>query len=190
MSPSGTPENPLLRNIERVLISKEQIEKRLEELGSQISRDYQEKSLVLISILKGGIVFLADLSRRITVPHALDLIGATSYRGGTRTTGRVVITKDAELDLHGRDILLVEDVLDSGYTLNVVIELLRIQEPASIEICCLLDKKRERAVKVPVKYTGFEIGDEFVVGYGLDYKEHYRNLDCIAVLSPSAIEED
>jgi hypoxanthine phosphoribosyltransferase len=188
VSTGAVPENPLLKNLERVLITREQIEARLAELGAEISRDYENESLILISILKGGIVFLADLSRRITVPHALDLIGATSYRGGTKTTGRVIITKDAELDLRGRHILLVEDVLDTGHTLNVVIELLRIQEPASIEICCLLDKKRPREIKVPVKYTGFEIGDEFVVGYGLDYKEHYRNLDCIAVLAQSAIE--
>lgn len=189
MSTGAVPDNPLLKNCDRVLITREQIEKRLRELGAEISRDYAGKPLVLISILKGGIVFLADLSRQITVPHALDLIGATSYRGGTRTTGRVIITKDAELDLRGRHILLIEDILDSGHTLNVVIELLRIQEPASIEICCLLKKKRPRDFKIPVKYTGFEIGDEFVVGYGLDYKEHYRNLDCIAVLSESAIEK-
>ena len=174
----------LFSDIERVLLSQEQLQQRIAELGKQISADYRGKPLVLISILKGGIVFLADLMRAITIPHAFDLMGASSYKGGTRTTGKVIITKDAELDLHGKHVLLVEDILDTGHTLNVICELLRIQDPASLEICCLLNKDRERKLKIPLKYTGFEIPDDFVVGYGLDYKENYRNLSCIAALKP------
>lgn len=171
-------------DLKGVLYSPETIQKRIDELGAQISADYRGKDLVLISILKGGIIFLADLMRSITIPHAFDLVGASSYRGGTSSSGKVVITKDVELDLRGKDILLVEDILDTGNTLAVICELLRIQSPASLEICCLLHKKRVQEFKVPLKYTGFEIPDEFVVGYGLDYKERYRNLRCIGVLKP------
>jgi hypoxanthine phosphoribosyltransferase len=122
--------------------------------------------------------------RTITIPHSFDLMGASSYKGGTTTSGKVVITKDAELDLRGRHLLLVEDILDTGHTLNVICELLRIQDPASLEVCCLLDKQHPRDHEIPLKYTGFVIPDEFVVGYGLDYKELYRNLSCIGVLKP------
>ncbi|MBX7247055.1 MAG: hypoxanthine phosphoribosyltransferase [Candidatus Sumerlaeaceae bacterium] len=166
------------------MYSQADLAKRTHELGEEISRDYKGRPLVLINILKGGIVFLADLMRTITIPHAFDVVGASSYRGGTSTSGKVTITKDADLDLRGKDLLLVEDILDTGVTLNVVCELLLIQQPASLEICCLLNKKRERKLKVPLKYVGFEIPDEFVVGYGLDYKEQYRNLPCIGILKP------
>jgi hypoxanthine phosphoribosyltransferase len=176
-------EKDLFKNLERILYTEDQIRTRVAELGRQISNDYQGKSLVLISILKGGIMFLADLTRAITVPHAFDLMGASSYKG-TRTSGKVIITKDTELDIQGKDVLLVEDILDSGHTLSVIIELLKIQDPASVEICCLLDKKRERKLAVPLRYTGFEIPDEFVVGYGLDYNEEYRNLSGIGILKP------
>jgi hypoxanthine phosphoribosyltransferase len=161
-----------------------QIAARVEELGAKISEDYRGRNLVLVSILKGGIVFLGDLMRAITVPHAFDLIGASSYKGTTATSGKVIITKDVTLDLRARHVLVVEDILDTGHTLNVVIELLKIQDPAAVEVCCLLNKNRERAHDIPLKYTGFDIPDEFVVGYGLDYKEQYRNLRCIAVLKP------
>ena len=176
-------EKDLSKDLERMLYSEAQIHDRVAELGRQISDDYRGKPLVLISILKGGIMFLADLTRAITIPHAFDLMGASSYKG-TRSSGKVIITKDTELDIQGRDVLLVEDILDSGHTLSVIIELLKIQDPASVEICCLLDKKRERKLSVPLRYTGFEIPDEFVVGYGLDYNEHYRNLSGIGILKP------
>ena len=181
--PSET-ENELYTDLERVLHSEDEIQIRVRELGKQISEDYAGKPLVLISILKGGIVFLADLMRSITIPHAFDLMGASSYKGTTRSSGKVIITKDAELDLRGKHVLLVEDILDTGITLNVICELLKIQDPLSLEICCLLNKCRDRTVSIPLRYTGFEIPDEFVVGYGLDYREHYRNLSCIGVLKP------
>ena len=178
------PGHELMSDLQSVLHDAPAIAVRVAELGRRISDDYRGKPLVLISILKGGIIFLADLTRAITIPHSFDLMGASSYRGGTRTTGRVVITKDAELELRGKHLLLVEDILDSGHTLNVILELLKIQEPASVEVCCLLDKRRERAVEVHMKYVGFQIPDDFVVGYGLDYDEYYRNLPCIGVLKP------
>lgn len=176
-------EKRALQDIERVLYSEEDIRNRVADLGRQISADYAGKDLVLISILKGGILFLADLTRAITIPHAFDLMGASSYKGRS-SSGKVIITKDTELDLRGKHVLLVEDILDTGHTLSVIIELLKIQDPASVEICCLLNKQRERKLTVPLKYTGFEIPDEFVVGYGLDYNEHYRNLSGIGILKP------
>ncbi len=176
-------EKDLFKDLERVLYTEEQIRERVGQLGREISDDYRGKSLVLISILKGGILFLADLTRAITIPHSFDLIGASSYKG-SRSTGRVIITKDTDLDLHGRDILLVEDILDTGHTLSVIVELLKIQDPASVEICCLLNKKRDRKLGIPLRYTGFEIPDEFVVGYGLDFNEQYRNLSGIGILKP------
>lgn len=172
------------KDIERMLFTEQQIRERVAELGRQISEDYRGKSLVLISILKGGIVFLADLTRAITIPHAFDLMGASSYKNRATSTGKVIITKDTELNLEGRDVLLVEDILDTGHTLSVIIELLKIQSPASVDICCLLHKKRERKFDLPLRYTGFEIPDEFVVGYGLDFDEQYRNLSGLGVLKP------
>jgi hypoxanthine phosphoribosyltransferase len=177
-------EKDLFKDLERVLISESQLKQRVSELGREISRDFQGKPLILISILKGGIVFLADLTRAITIPHAFDLMGASSYKGGARSSGKVIITKDAELDVRNKHVILVEDILDTGHTLTVIIELLKIQNPASVEICCLLNKKRNRDVEIPLRYTGFEIPDEFVVGYGLDFNEHYRNLACVGVLKP------
>lgn len=178
------PENELMPDLERVLLSEEDLQTKIRDLGRQISDDYRGKDLVLISIMKGGIVFLADIMRAITIPHSFDLVGASSYKGGTMTTGKVIITKDIELDLRGKHLLIVEDILDTGHTLSVICELLKIQEPASLEICCLLLKNRSHVFKTPLKYVGFEIPDEFVVGYGLDYKERYRNVPCIGVLKP------
>ncbi|MCX7019764.1 MAG: hypoxanthine phosphoribosyltransferase [Candidatus Sumerlaeota bacterium] len=180
--------NELFGDLSHILFTREQIADRVARLGRQISEDYAGQQLVLINILKGGIVFLADLMRSITIPHSFDVIGASSYRGGTSTTGKVIITKDVELDLRGRNILLVEDILDTGHTLSVVCELLKIQEPASFEICCLLNKKRPRNFKTPIKYVGFDIPDEFVVGYGLDYRERYRNIGCVGVLKPEVYQ--
>lgn len=172
------------KDLERMLLTEEQIHNRVLELGQQISADYKDKSLVLISILKGGIIFLSDLTRAITIPHAFDLMGASSYKGRSSSSGKVIITKDTELNLKGRDVLLVEDILDTGHTMSVIIELLKIQDPASVEICCLLNKQRERQYNLPLRYTGFEIPDEFVVGYGLDFDEKYRNLSGLGVLKP------
>lgn len=183
-----TAENhELFTHIGKVLYSEEQIRQRVQELGRELSKDYQGKPLVLVSILKGGIVFLADLLRSITIPHVFDVIGASSYRGGTISTGKISITKDLDLDIRGKHVVLVEDILDTGKTLNLVLELINLHEPASLEICCLLDKDHPRELVIPIKYTGFRIPDEFVVGYGLDYQEKYRNLPCIGVLNEEHI---
>lgn len=176
--------NPLMNDLESVLIDEAALSKRCAELGEEISRDYAGRDLVLISILKGGIFFLADISRQISVPHQLELVGASSYKGGTVQAAGVRITKDVEQNLRGRDVLLIEDIYDTGNTLHVVYELLQIHRPNSIEICSLLRKHKPHAQRLAVKYLGFDIEDVFVVGYGLDYKEIYRNLPCIGVLKP------
>lgn len=187
MSSNGT--NPstsadLNMDLEKVLFSRERIAERVQELGHQISTDYQGKELVLIGILKGGILFLSDLSREIEIPHQFDLVGAESYKGGTRPTEEIRITKDVDLSIQGKHVLLVEDIYDTGNTLRVLREMLQIYRPQSIEICALLAKRKPRPHPIAIKYVGFEIDDVFVVGYGLDYKERYRNLRCIGVLHP------
>jgi hypoxanthine phosphoribosyltransferase len=171
-------------DLEAILITHEQIASRTAELGAQVSQDYAGRDLILVSILKGGVLFLADLTRQITIPHQIELVGASSYKGGTVQAGGVRITKDVDQSLHRKDILLIEDIYDTGNTLHVIYELLQIHRPASIEVCALLRRKKPDAQRLPVKYLGFDIGDDFVVGYGLDYKESYRNLPCIGILRP------
>ncbi len=174
----------LSQALERILFTQAQIAERVDELGRRISEDYQGKDLVLIGILKGGILFLSDLSRAITIPHQFDLVGAESYKGGTQPTANIRVTKDIDLSIQGRHVLLIEDIYDTGNTLRVLREMLQIYRPQSIEICALLAKRKPRPHPIPIKYVGFEIDDVFVVGYGLDYKERYRNLRCIGVLHP------
>lgn len=178
-------DHPLRADLERILISPEQLNARIGELASEITLDYAGKPLVLVGILKGCLIFLADLSRRLPFKHAFDMVGASSYGKSTVSSGHVTITKDVDVDLAGKHVLVAEDILDSGRTLKVVLDLLRLHQPASIEICALLKKiKGDKTSNIPVRYVGFEIPDEFVVGYGLDYAEAYRNLPCIGVLRP------
>ena len=172
------------QELESVLFDKETIARRVAELGAAIARDYDGRPLVLIAVLKGGIFFLSDLSREITLPHEFDLVGAQSYKGGTRPTEDITITKDLDLDIEGKDVLIVEDIYDTGGTLGVIRKMLEIHQPASIEVCALLNKKKDRTDRIELKYIGFNIEDVFVVGYGLDYKEKFRNLPCIGVLRP------
>lgn len=179
-----TPSMPAMQDLSSILISQEQIAQRVAELGEAISRDYEGKDPVLVSVLKGGIIFLADLIRCINVPHQIELVGASSYKGGTVPTPTVRVTKDVDCVLAGRDVLLVEDIYDTGNTLHVAYDLIKLHRPASLEICSLLVKRKPHLQRHEVKYLGFEIDDQFVVGYGLDYKERYRNLPCIGVLSP------
>ncbi len=182
--PSNISQN-LLEDLERILISEEDVQNRVRELGEQISKDYEGKELVLVGILRGGLVFLSDLTRAIKIPHSFDMCGASSYAGGTSSSGRVQITKDVEVNLHNKHVLICEDIYDSGRTLGAISELLRLHKPASIEMCAFLWKKvPERYTDVEIKYKGFDIDDVFVVGYGLDYEELYRNLPMIGVLSP------
>ena len=168
----------------RVLISEEQLKEKVTELGTQISRDYEGKKLLLVSILKGSVVFMADLMRAITIPARIDFMSVSSYGGGVKTSGVVKIIKDLDLNLEGYDVLIVEDILDSGMTLSYLVELLKSRNPASVEICSLLDKPERHKVEIALKYKGFTIPDEFVVGYGLDYSEKYRNLPYVGILDP------
>lgn len=170
--------------IDRVLIGSEEIERRVQQLGSEISRDYVDREPILVNILKGGFVFLADLTRAISVPHEVDFMAISSYHGGTESTGVVKIEKDLKSNITDRDVLIVEDIVDTGLTLAHLLDVLGTRNPRSIRICTLLDKACRREKEVPVSYCGFEIPDEFVIGYGLDYDEKYRNLPFIGVLRP------
>ena len=170
-------------DIAKVLISEEQLQAKVAELGAQISRDYEGKDLLLVSILKGSVVFMADLMRAITEPCSIDFMVVSSYGGAnTTSTGLVKIVKDLDQDLSGKDVLIVEDIIDSGNTLYYLMDVLRQRKPASLRLCTLLDKPDRRVKDVHVDWTGFEIPDEFVVGYGLDYAQKYRNLPYIGVV--------
>lgn len=167
-----------------VLISEEQLKKRVKELGEQISKDYKNSSdLVLICILRGGVLFLTDLMREITVAHAIEFMAVESYGSGLReSSGQVRISHDLNTNIHGRDVILVEDIIDSGHTLSSVLELLSARKPKSLEVCTLLDKFERREIDVFVKYVGFRITNKFVFGYGLDLDDLYRNLPFVGVV--------
>jgi hypoxanthine phosphoribosyltransferase len=170
----------------RVLISAEQIQTRIRELGAQISRDYPEGTLHLVCILKGACFFLTDLARAMTRDVYVDFMGISTYGKGKTSSGEVRVTKDLDISLEGADVLIVEDIVDSGVTLNYLLHVLEQRKPRSIRIAALLDKPERRLRPVHVSYVGFQIPDQFVVGYGLDYAEKYRNLDAICVLEESA----
>jgi hypoxanthine phosphoribosyltransferase len=173
----------LENDLAKILITREQLEQRVAELGEAISRDYAGTDLLLVCVLKGGILFLSDLMRAIRIPHAVDFMAISSY-GGTRTesSGVVRILMDLNTNITNRNVLIVEDIIDTGHTLTYITEMLRTRNPASIKICTLLNKPSRRQVDVPLDYIGFDIPNEFVVGYGLDYNEIYRNLPFIGVL--------
>ena len=166
----------------RVLLKEDEVDKRIQELGEMISRDYQGKSVHLVYVLKGGVFFMCELAKRITVPVTMDFMSASSYGSSTKSSGVVKIVKDLDEPLKDRDVLIVEDIVDSGRTLSYLIKMLGDRGPSSIKLCTLLDKPERRVTDVKVDYTGFEIPDEFVVGYGLDYDQRYRNLPYIGVV--------
>ena len=174
----------MVNDIREVLLTKEEIEAVVKELGKKITEDYKGKNLFLITVLKGAVVFLGDLMRAIEMPSEIEFMVLSSYGSGTTSTGSVKIVKDIDLPLEGKDVLIVEDILDTGFTLSFLVDLLKSRNPKSIEICTLLDKPDRRKVEISAKYTGRKIPDEFVVGYGLDYDEKYRNLPFIGVLKP------
>lgn len=174
----------MVNDINEVLVSEQDIAEKVKELGAQISRDYQGRELLLVSVLKGSVVFMADLLRAITIPVRIDFMSVSSYGAGVKTSGVVKIIKDLDNPIAGLDVLIVEDILDSGLTLSYIIEMLQSRDPHSIKICTLLDKPDRRSVPVNTDYCGFVIPDKFVVGYGLDYAEKYRNLPFIGVLKP------
>lgn len=177
-------------DIERILITEQQLAQRVRELGTQISRDYAGQDLFLVAVLKGSIVFMADLMRQISIPHSIDFMATSSYGASTRSSGVVQILKDLEESIEGRHVLIIEDIIDSGHTLAYLQRLILAREPASLRICALLDKKERREANVPVEYVGFVIPNEFVVGYGLDFNEHYRNLAFVGVLKPECYRTD
>ena len=169
--------------IGEVLVSTEELERRVGELGAEISRDYEGRDLVMIGVLKGAAVFLGDLMRRLTVPCEIDFIAVSSYGSSTDSSGVVRILKDLEAPIEGRDVLIVEDIIDSGLTLQYLLRNLRARNPGSLEVCALLTKPERRRVELPIRYVGFEIPNRFVIGYGLDYAQRYRNLSYVAVLN-------
>ena len=166
----------------RVLLSEEEVDARIKEIGQQISKDYEGKQVHLICVLKGGSFFMCELAKRITVPVSLDFMSVSSYGSDTKSSGVVKIVKDLDESVKDKDVLVVEDIVDSGRTLSYLMELLRDRGPRSLHLCTLLDKPERRVVDVKVDYTGFHIPDEFVVGYGLDYDQRYRNLPYIGIV--------
>ena len=172
------------QDIERVLFTEEALKARVAELAAQIDQDYAGREPMFISVLRGSFIFMADLVRAVTLPCKLDFMAVSSYGSGTTSSGQVKINKDLSENIEGRDIIVVEDILDSGNTLSYLLKLLEARHPASIRLCTLLDKPERRTKPVAVQYSGFTIPDEFVVGYGLDYDEKYRNLPYIGILKP------
>jgi hypoxanthine phosphoribosyltransferase len=177
----------LTRGVSKVLIEEDAVRARVAELGAEISSDYATKDLVLVGVLKGAVFFMADLMRNLTIPCEVDFMAISSYGASTDSSGVVRILKDLDISIEGRDVLVVEDIIDSGLTLSYLTRNLESRNPASLEICALLTKPDRREIDVDVRYTGFEIPNEFVIGYGLDFGERYRNLPYVAVLDPDAV---
>jgi hypoxanthine phosphoribosyltransferase len=176
--------------LQEILITEDQLQQRIKELGEEISSDYRGEDLLLICILRGGVMFLTDLMRELSVPHMIDFMAVASYGIGARESdGHVRITLDLTTSIQDRNVLLVEDIIDSGNTIASVLELLRVRKPKSLRICTLLDKAVRRKVVVPIQYRGFEIPNKFVFGYGLDLDEFYRNLPFIGVVQPDKLQE-
>jgi hypoxanthine phosphoribosyltransferase len=170
--------------IERVLISEEELARRIRELGAEVTRDYAGKDPILVAILKGAVIFLSDLIREITIPAEVDFMAVASYGLATKSSGVVRILKDLDEPIEGRDVLIVEDIVDTGLTLRYLLDILKDRGPRTVEVCALLSKADARVVEVPVRYVGFEIPNEFVVGYGLDYRQRYRGLPYVGTLKP------
>jgi hypoxanthine phosphoribosyltransferase len=180
-------EGTLEQAVSEVLIDEERLRARVAELGEEISADYAGREPLLVGVLKGAVFFMADLMRHLTVPCEVDFMAISSYGVATDSSGVVRILKDLEMNIAGRDVLVVEDIIDSGLTLSYLMRNLESREPASLEICALMTKPARREIDVPVRYVGFEIPNRFVVGYGLDFAERYRNLPYVGVLDPDMI---
>lgn len=177
-------------DIKTVLVTEEELQAKVRELGAQISRDYEGRNLLLVSILKGAVVFMADLMRAVTIPCSIDFMVVSSYGGAnTESTGLVKIVKDLDADLSGRDVLIVEDILDTGITLSNLVPMLKMRNPSSVRICAILNKPTRRKADIQPDYEGFQVPDEFVVGYGLDFDEKYRNLRYVGALKPEVYEK-
>lgn len=180
----------MLNDIEKVLLSEDELKKIVEDLGARITEDYKGKNLVVVSVLKGSVVFMADLMRAIKIPCSIDFMAVSSYGSETKTSGVVKIIKDLDSEVVcGSDLLIVEDILDSGVTLEYLMKILSARNPNSIKICTLLDKPERRRASIKADYSGAQIPDAFVVGYGLDYDEKYRNLPFVGILKPAVYEK-
>jgi hypoxanthine phosphoribosyltransferase len=179
----------VINDVERVLLSEEQLAARIVELGTEITADYAGKEILMIGVLRGAVLFMADLARAIKVPVAIDFMAVSSYGAGTSSSGVVRILKDLDENVEGKHVLVVEDIIDSGLTLNYLVDNLKSRQPASIKICTLLNKPERRKVDVDIAYNGFTIPDHFVIGYGLDYAEKYRNLPFIGILKPEIYQD-
>jgi len=175
--------------VTEVLIKEDALRRRVAELGEEISADYDGRDLLLIGVLKGAVFFMADLMRHLTVPCEVDFMAISSYGAATDSSGVVRILKDLDINIEGREVLVVEDIIDSGLTLSYLMRNLEAREPASLEVCALMTKPERREIEVPVRYVGFEIPNRFVIGYGLDFAERYRNLPFVGVLDPHLIGE-
>jgi hypoxanthine phosphoribosyltransferase len=173
-------------DIREIILTTEQIERRVSEIGQAISADYAGRNPILVGVLKGVLFFMADLLRSVTIPVEVDFIAVSSYTAEARKKGYVRLVKDLEIPLSGRDVLFVEDVIDTGLTLNYLLSSLKAREPASLEVCVLFNKPDRRLIDIPIKYKGFDLPDKFVVGYGLDHREKYRNLPFVGLLKPDA----
>ena len=177
-------------DIQEILVSEDRLRQIVDDLGGRISKEYEGKPLVLVSVLKGSVIFMADLMRAIKIPCRIDFMSVSSYGAGVKTSGVVKIIKDLDQPIEGCDVLVVEDILDSGMTLSYILELLSKRNPASIRLCTLFDKPDRRKVNILADYVGMSVPDEFIVGYGLDYAERYRNLPYVGVLKPSVYGEE
>jgi hypoxanthine phosphoribosyltransferase len=175
--------------VTEVLIESDALQGRIAELGEEISNDYEGRDLLLVGVLKGAVFFMADLMRELTVPCEIDFMAISSYGAATDSSGVVRILKDLDINVSGRHVLVVEDIIDSGLTLSYLMRNLRARKPSSLEICALLTKPERREIDVPVRYVGFEIPNKFVIGYGLDFAERYRNLPYVGVLNPELIPD-
>ena len=173
--------------VTEVLIEEDALQRRIAELGEEISADYASRDLLLVGVLKGAVFFMADLMRHLSIPCQIDFMAISGYGEGTDSSGVVRILKDLDINIDGRDVLVVEDIIDSGLTLSYLMRNLEAREPASLEICALMTKPDRREIEVPVRYVGFEIPNRFVIGYGLDFGERYRNLPYVGVLDPALI---
>ena len=177
------------KGVAEILIDEDDLQRRIAELGDEISADYRGRDLLLLGVLKGAVFFMSDLMRRLTIPCEIDFMAISSYGASTDSSGVVRILKDLDINIEDRHVLVVEDIIDSGLTLSYLMRMLESRDPASLEICALLTKPERREIDVDVRYTGFEIPNRFVIGYGLDFAERYRNLPYVAVLHPDLIPE-
>ena len=176
-------------DVDSILISEEQIKKRIQELAVKLDKEYEGKRPLMVSILKGSVLFYADLLRAMSIPVEMDFMAISSYGAGAKSSGEVKLIKDLDRKIEGRDVVIVEDIIDSGYTLSYLKRMLYSRKPASVKICALLDKYARRVVPIEADFKGFDIEDEFVIGYGLDYAERYRNLPYIGILKRSVYEK-